>query len=216
MERFRSLPVWGCVALLCALACGSLTGCGALALAINTIRPNDIPAQFKGLENKRVVVVCRPVVELQFSGPNVPRELSRQVAMRLEKGVKKIKLVDEREIAEWVDENNWHSYIEVGKAMKADMVVGIDLEQFQLHQGPTLLQGQAAVNLAVIDVNDGGNRVFTQQIPSTFPNHTPIPISERLESDFRRQFLGVLAEQISRNFYPHDSHADFAGDANLQ
>jgi uncharacterized protein YbjQ (UPF0145 family) len=216
MERFRSFPVWVCVAISCAIVCASLTGCGMLAVAIQSIRPNDIPAKFKGLEEKRVVVVCRPVIELQFSGQNVPPELAHEVAMRLGKGVKKIKLVDEREVSEWLDENTWHNFVEVGKAMKADAVVGIDLEQFQLHQGPTLLQGQASLNVVVIDVRDGGKKVFNEHIPSMYPNHTPIPTSERSESEFRHQFVCVIAEQISRNFYPHDSQADFARDADLQ
>jgi hypothetical protein len=215
MDRFRLVPVWILVALGCAAVCAPLAGCGMVAVLAHAVMPNDIPAKFKGLEEKRVVVVCRPVVELKYSGARVPQELAQSVSQRLAKRVKKIKLVDDSEVEEWTDENDWHNFAEVGKAMKADIVVGIDLEQFQLHQGPTLLQGEAMLSVVVIDVHDGSKTVFSAQFPSKFPPHTPIPTSERTEQQFRHQFVQVLAEQVSRNFYPHDSRADFAGDADL-
>ena len=43
--------------------------------------------------------------------------------------------VDQRKIAKWTDENTWEEYSEVGKALKADMVVGIDLEGFSFSKG---------------------------------------------------------------------------------
>ena len=73
---------------------------------------------------------------LQFADSTVPRDLVRQVGERLTKKVKKIKVVDEREVSEWTDENSWQKFTEVGKALKADMVVGIELERFSLQQGP--------------------------------------------------------------------------------
>lgn len=215
MDRFRLVPVWIFVAFSCAAVCVPLAGCGMVAVLAHAMIPNDIPAKYKGLEEKRVVVVCRPVVELQFSNARVPQELSEAVAQRLSKRVKKIKLVDADEVAEFTDQNDWHNFSEVGKALKADMVIGIDMTKFQLQQGPTLLQGEAMLDVVVIDIHDGSKTVFSDQLPSRFPPHTPIPTSERLETEFRRQFIQVLAEQVSRNFYSHDSRADFAGDADL-
>jgi hypothetical protein len=218
MDRFRSFRASFLVAFSCAaVVCVSLSGCNWLSVLAYVVNPNDIAAKFKGLEEKRVVVVCRPVVELQFSDSGVPRDLTHAVSALLHNKVRKINLVDEREVAEWVDENTWHNFSEVGKAMKADMVVGIDLEQFQLHQGPTLFQGEAMLNIVVVDMNDGGRQVFAQPLSRIrFPPHTPIPASEKSEAEFRRQFISVLAEQIGRNFYAHESRVDFASDANLQ
>jgi hypothetical protein len=218
MDRFRFIRARFFVAISCVAfaACVSLAGCNWLSVALYAVNPNDIPAKFKGLQEKRVVVVCRPVVELQFADSVVPSELSHQVWMRLKKRVKKIELVDESEVAEWVDENSWHSFAEVGKALKADMVVGIDLEQFQLHQGPTLFQGEAMLNVVVVDVKEGNNPVFSEPLSRVrYPPHTPISASEKSEPEFRRQFISVLAEQIGRNFYAHESRVDFASDAGL-
>src|SRR6185369_10761854 len=128
----------------------------------------------------------------------------------------KIDLVDQREVAQWMDENHWQKFTELGRAFKADMVVGVELERFTLYQGPTLFQGSATVRVVVYDMQTGGKQVFERNIPRVlYPPHTPIPSAEKSEGEFRRQFITVLAEQISRHFYAHDSRADFATDAAL-
>jgi hypothetical protein len=209
--------LWQTAGLLFLLAVMLPTGCGWLSVAMYNMNPDDTPAEFKDLQEKRVVVVCRPVVELQFADSTVPRDLVQQVGERLTKKVRKIKVVDESEVSEWTDENSWQKFTEVGKALKADMVVGIELERFSLQQGPTLLQGNAAMRVVVYDMKEGGKQVFEKTMPRVlFPPNTPIPSAEKSEAEFRRQFLGVLAEQIGRQFYSHDSLEDFGVDANLQ
>jgi len=200
--------------VLAALSVISPAGCGWISLMMYNMNPNDTPAAFKDLHDKRVVVVCRPVVDLQFADSSVPRELTRQVAALLAQKVRKIDIVDDREASQWMDEHSWQKYSEIGKAMKADMVVGVDLERFTLEQGPTLLQGNAAFQIGVYDMSDGGKKVFEKSMPRLlYPPHTPISSSEKSEPEFRRQFIGVMAEQIGRQFYPHDSIDDFANDA---
>src|SRR5262245_54504414 len=192
--------------VLAALSVISPAGCGWISLMMYNINPNDTPAACNELRDKRVVIVCRPVVELQFADSAVPRELTRQVGALLQQKVRKIEIVDDREVSQWMDEHSWRKYTDVGKALKADMVVGIHLERFTLEQGPTLLQGNAALHVGVYDLSDGGKQVFEKSVPRIlYPPHTPIPSSERSEPEFRRLFIGVLAEQIGRQFYAYDS-----------
>jgi hypothetical protein len=192
-------------------------GCGWMSVVMYNMNPDDTPADFEGLQDKRVAVVCRPVAELQFADSTVPRDLVRQVSENISKKVKKVRVVDEREVSEWTDENSWQKFTDVGKALKADMVVGIELERFSLQQGPTLLQGNAAMRVVVYDMENGGKQVYEKTTPRVlFPPNTPIPSAEKSEGEFRRQFLGVLAERIGRHFYSHDSLQDFGVDANLQ
>ena len=74
-------------------------------------------------------------------------------------------MIDQRKVAKWTDENTWEEYSEVGKAMKADMVVGIDLESFSIFQGQTLYQGKANATIKVSIVSKGGKLVFDKSIP---------------------------------------------------
>jgi hypothetical protein len=187
-------------------------GCRGLATtAMYLIRGTDVDADFKELKGKKVAVVCRPLMSLQA---NVNRELAQQVTLLLQEKVSKIKTVEQKKIAKWTDENTWEEYTEVGKAMKADMVVGIDLEGFSLYQGTTLYQGRANVAIRVYDCTKGGKLVFEKNLPpAVYPPNSFVPTSERAEPEFRREFVLVLADQIARHFYAHDPHADMGQDA---
>ena len=197
-------------ALLPALGCQSV-----MLTAMYLFQGTDVDPDFKELKGKKVVVVCRPMVSLQYRNANVNRELAQQITRLLQEKVPKIKTVDQRKITKWTDENTWEEYAEVGKAMKADMVVGVDLEGFSLYQGQTLYQGNANATVRVYDCTKSGKMVFEKILPpSVYPRDSAVPTSERTEPEFRREFVLVLADQIARHFYAHDPYADVAQDAN--
>jgi uncharacterized protein YbjQ (UPF0145 family) len=191
------------------------TGCrSALATAVYLWKGNDVPPDFDELKGKKVAVVCRPLVSLQYRNATVARDLAQQITMLLQEKVSKIRTVDQRKVAKWTDENTWENFSEVGKAMKADYVVGIDLESFDLFQGQTLYQGKANASIHVYDCSKGNKLVFEKIIPqSVYPPNAGVPTSDKLEAEFRREFVAVLADQIARHFYAHDPNADLAQDA---
>jgi hypothetical protein len=199
------------IAALPAIGCSN-----ALFTVMYLFKGLEVPAEFNELKDKKVAVVCRPMVSLTYGNANVGRDLAQQVTLLLQDQVKKIKTIDQRKVAKWMDENTWEEYSEVGKAMKADMVVAIDLESFSIYQGQTLYQGKANATMRVSNCTKPGKNkeVFHKSIPqAVYPPNMPIPASDRTEPDFRREFVLVLANQIARHFYPHDPHADFGQDS---
>jgi hypothetical protein len=215
MDRFRSNPL-GIISALAAVAMSLATvaGCNVLATAMYVIEGTNTRADFDGLKGKTVAVVCRPVTSLHFRDSSVSHDLAKQVSMLLQKHVSKIKLIDQRDVFEWADENNWEEYVEIGKALKADMVVALDLEEFGLYQGQTLYQGKANMKLLVYDVSKGKTPVFERNLPqAVYPPNSAIPAGEKPEAQFRRQFVLYLAQTIARYFYDHDSTVDFASDS---
>jgi hypothetical protein len=208
--------VWHGLALSLALAMAALPaiGCrGVLTTAMYLIKGTDVDPDFTGLKGKKVAVVCRPLVTLQYRDAGVSRDLAQSITLLLEQRVPKIKTVDQRKVAQWIDENTWEEYSEVGKALKADIVVGVDLEGFSIFQGQTLYQGKANATVRVFDCQQGGKLLFEKILPQTvYPPNASIPTSEREEAGFRREFVAVLADQIARHFYAHDPHADLAQD----
>jgi hypothetical protein len=198
-----------------ALLVSTVTGCAStLATALYVIKGTNVDAEFRDLKEKRVAVVCRQLASLQYRDSNVPRDLATQIGNRLAENVPKIIVVDQQEVSEWTDENAWEEFTEIGKALDVDMVVGIELEDFRLHQGQTLYQGRANVEIKVYDLKDGGKMVFSKTPkPSVYPPNTGIPASEKQESQFRREYVNVLAEEIARHFYDHDSRVNFAVDS---
>ncbi len=116
---------------------------------------------------------------------------------------------------ERLDEHfEWTEYTEVGKALDAEMVVAIDLQDFNIFQGQTLYQGRANAKVWVYDCKNDGRVVFEKDLPqAVYPPNTGIPTSERQEPEFRREFVAILSDQIARHFYAHDAHADYVMDA---
>jgi hypothetical protein len=201
MTRLNSFrpAFWLSLCLLC------ITGCSAVSTIAYFINPNDTPAAYKGLTDKKTVVVCR-AESLEYSDPLIGRELSGVIGRKLEQNDKKITVIDDQKLADWTDRNDWSDYRQVGKALKSDMVVGVDIERFTIRQGPTLLQGQADVRISVYDIKDSGKKVWEYR-PATikFPPNAPIPAGERQEAEFRRQFIDIVAEYVAHNFYAYNS-----------
>ena len=205
------------VAALTVLAVFSAGGCQSLAITAAYLwHGTDQEAEFPGLKEKKVAVVCRPLVALQYRNAGAARELAQQVGVLLKAGIPKVKIIDQQKVAAWADENSWDEYTEVGKAMKADMVIGIDLTAFNVFEGQTLYRGKANLAVKVYDLSKekGSQLVFHKTLPqSIYPPNIAIPVSDKQEADFRTDFIGVLAEQVGRYFYAHDGNADIAQDA---
>ena len=202
------------VGLVLGLALASAGGCtNLLFTGAYMIRGTDVPAECNKLREKRVVVVCRPVVSLQYRNARVDQDLAQEVSVLLREKVPKIKMVDHRKVAEWMDEHAWEEYTEVGKALKADIVVGIDLEHFDLHQSQTLFQGRANTEVKAYDCHTG--KLLFKKRPSQliYPPNRVIQTSDVQEADFRREFIRILADQVARHFFAYDPHDDFALDS---
>jgi hypothetical protein len=201
MTRLNSIhpAFWLSLCLLC------FAGCSAVSTLAYFINPNDTPAAYAGLRDKKTVVVCR-AESLEYSDPLIGRELSGVIGKKLEQNDKKIAVVDDQKLADWTDRNDWSDYRKVGKALNSDMVVGVDIERFVIRQGPTLLQGQADVRISVYDIKENGKKVWEYR-PATikFPPNAPIPAGERQEAEFRRQFIDIVAEYVAHNFYAYNS-----------
>jgi hypothetical protein len=197
-----------CLAVLASLPL--VGGCSTLLTVAYLVQPADMPAEFAGLKGKHVAVVCRPIVELEFSDAGSARELARLIDAQLEKNVRKAKIIGQQEVARWLDEHAWVDYETVGKSLDADYVVGIDLERFRLHEGSTLYRGRATATVRVYDIAKG-EVAFEKRIDDfAFPANSAIPATDRSETEFRGMFLQMLSQRISRLFHAYESRETFA------
>ncbi len=215
MERLHSRSIAMTALVACTgLALALASGCSVLATAMYIIEGTNTKADFNQLKGKRVAVICRPVTSLHFRDSSASRDLAKQVGILLQQHVSKIELIDQRDVFEWADENSWDEYYEIGKALDADMVVGLDLEEFDLYEGQTLYKGKANVKIQVFDLAQGTQPVFERHLPqAVYPPNAAIPAGDKPESHFRRQFVDHLAQLIARYFYDHDATVDFASDS---
>lgn len=216
MDRCQNTSAQSFVSLL--LACSLLTssgGCAAVATAMYIVKGTDVAAEYKGLVGKRVAVVCRPSASLQYGKTAVAKEMAEAVSALLRANVRKIVVVPQQDIDEWMDENDWDEFTEVGEAVDADQVVAIEMDQFSLYQGQTTYQGRSGVRIEVYDMEHDGEIVYEKRPPEfLYPPNIGMPTFEKQETQFRREFVAAAAKDIAQNFYDHDSRVKFAEDAN--
>jgi hypothetical protein len=196
-----------CVASIVALSLVLTTGCNLLLTQLGYWSGgNLISAEYAGLEKQRVAIVC--VSDNASYGVGTESEmLARSVGSILNERVKEIDVVRQDEIADWIDKNDWSEvdYREVGKGVKADRIIAIDLAGFRLYEGQSLYRGRASVTITVYDMADGGKEVFRRPLPEIrFPANGVYHSSETSETAFRRAFIKVIAEQVARYFHEYD------------
>jgi hypothetical protein len=214
MER-RSLSLrWPVVVLSLVLLTSAVVGCKSALQSFTLLYEGyDIPAEWDGLKGKKVAVVCKPLTSQDFSNSGAARALSEGICERLKTHIKDIHVIDPQKVANLVDEKGMEDYLEIGKALKAEKVVAIDIESFGVLDGQTLFRGRSSVSIRVYDVAD--KKVEWRKSPPQFvyPRTGSTPAADVAETQFRNQFVEVLVEQIARFFYPHGRHDDFGSDA---
>jgi hypothetical protein len=219
MERLRTGPL-GLRSLAHALVAASMLvaagGCGAmLATGMYVIQGgNTVPPEFDGLKSERVVVVCRPPSSNEYRHAGASRAVSQKVSELLVNNLKNVDVVNPREVDNWLDESDWGDYKELAKAVKAEKVVYIELNDFDLFKGTTLYQGHADVSVTVYDMKNNGRLAWDRHLGELlYPTNSGIPAQDKPEQQFEREFVNVVATRVAENFYKHDANSDFALDA---
>ncbi len=203
--------------LLAMLAvCVPLTG-GCINLAANMIHAitgNMKAADYDGLKGQKVALVC--LTDEGMGTDATSTMLTSYIHSALNTNVKKIDLVRQSEVDRWLDAHGSSDadYLEVGKGVKADRVLAIEVLNMSLKNGATLFQGKSDITVTVYDVPEGGKILYRKQIPEfSFPKMGGPTITEISEAKFRARYLAIVARTISGLFYETDATADFALDA---
>jgi|688.fasta_scaffold38781_6 hypothetical protein len=191
------------------------TGCVSLvANLMHIIHGRDVPAPCDKLVGKRVAVVVNsesgmndmPVVIL---GRNIREILSAKV--------KDIELVPQNQVERWANEQDWEDvdYEAIGKGVKADYVVAVELIGLELKEGETLYRGRCDCFTTVYEVGKGSKPIYRAPPMQnfSFPSMGGQPTTGTDENSFRRVFLGIVAKRVARNFHPYNPDEDIAADA---
>lgn len=209
----------GSAAMLLSLVLGciflsSSTGCVRfIANMFHAIQGNERPAEYDGFKEQRVAVVCG--TDQGLSNDATSALMNGYIHMALNQNIKKIELVRPEEIERWLDAHSpdESDYVEIGKAVKAQKLLAIDLSKLRVKDGPTLYRGRCDVGVTVYDIANKGAIVYRKQIPEfTFPKDSAA-IADTSESKFRNLFLKIIANKVAGLFYPVDATAEYGLDA---
>lgn len=205
------------VVLVMTLTAVTQAGCvGLVANLVHTVRGDKVAAEFEGLKNQRVAVITVSDNSI-FENDPAARMLGREVGEILEVEVDGLQLVREDEIAAWRDNNGWDQldFVTIGRGVKADKVVAIELIGLKLRDGATLYRGQVTANTTVYDVATGSKEFRRSLDDYSYPVTGGQYTSETTEKRFRKVFLAVLSDQIARYFHAYDYRDSVALDAAL-
>ena len=202
------------VALL--LTCLVLAQAGCLGITSNLMHmvgADMIPPEYEGLEESRLVIVTS--TESSHYKDDVSAQiLSKSVGAILTQKVDDVKLVRQSEIDQWRDRVGWENndMVALGKAVEADKVVAIELDNLKLRDGKSMYRGSADVVVTVYDCVTGDELYRREVDEYTFPATAGQHITETSESRFRKVYLGMLAAEIGRSFHAYDLSDTFALD----
>lgn len=210
LSRWSALIV-GAVLLM------STSGCVGLAAQIlYMIKGSQIEAECPiKLEDKRVAVVC--LSKGSLGNGSEASALARGVAAILRSQVKEIEMVRYTEIEDWMDTNDWDQidYRAVGRGVNADLLIAIDLSSISYYEGSvTLYKGRATYTITLYDMEKGGKQAWQKSVPEfAFPAHGGRPSTDMIETQFKQEFLKLVAQDIARCFHSYEKIESLAGDA---
>jgi hypothetical protein len=216
MDRRSLLHRWLLALVSLSLLLAAVIGCKSGLETIAILWTGyDIPGEFDGLKGMKVAVVCKPVASQEFSNSGAARAMEEGISERLKAHIKDIKIIDPQKVNDLIDEKGMEDYLAIGRKLKADKVVAVDIESFGIFDGPTLYRGRSTISISVYDVAEK-NREWHKSPPIIeYPRTGSIPMADQPENDFRNKFVGILSERIARFFYGHDMHADYGDDADV-
>jgi hypothetical protein len=225
--RDRQLVKWAFRAILLCLPMVSLallSGCNPAALAMMLMPFTDDREQPKcklaaAHEEKTVAVVTwfgNRDVQLYPELVPADNELSEKMGALLRDRHKanneRVKIVPNAQVRVYqnkVASDTW-SPAELGKKVKADYVIALEINALSLHQkgsGNTLFRGTTEIAVRVYDLSKaaGEQVMFDEIYQRAYPKESPMDAAGSV-TQFRALFLNHVARDLSRWFaaYSHD------------
>ena len=144
-------------------------GTGCVSLAANllyAIRGNDLPAEYAGLNGKRVALLCD--VDCAVANDAASSLLTSYIGAILSQRLAKSELVKQDEVERWREIEGWSggNPAAVGSGVNADQVVAIQVTNLKLRDGATLFRGRCDIEVSVYDVAADGQLVFQNRLVS--------------------------------------------------
>jgi hypothetical protein len=221
---------WQWVGLLLLGTVAWCTGCNLLALPYFLLDTDaNHPAKCKLASEDhekevRIVILTFAGLETRPEFLRVDRELSSALAKQLKESFtankEKVVIASTVQIEKYKDEHpNWHAMDleEIGKHFRADYVIDLEIDSLTLYEPGsrnTLYRGHAEISISVVDVHKPGEEpIYKEEYSCEYPKtRGPIPAGDTNPQQFRQQFLGHVAKQLSWRFTAHPTEDDFSCD----
>jgi len=204
--------------LLCGLLAAVATsgGCSSAmarwwAYVVAGGREQKVKAEFEGLSGKTVAVVVYTDLRTQYEYPDLNLTLSSAICGRLEKNVKKIKIIPATRVVHYQDQNIYWPEMdktELGKALGANYVIYVPLEEFatRVPDSSYLYRGRVACEPSVYDVSKPPREARVKKfdkIRVQYPEHEPSGMVNENDRQIRAETEKRFADRVAWKFYDH-------------
>ena len=203
-------------AFVIAPALASGTGCVSLtANLMRMVYGNDIPPEYVGLKDQKIVIVCSD--EKGYCQSDTTSQVSRGLQAIVTNKLRKATVVPQSRIDNWLasDAEGADVAPQIGRALEADVVILVDMRGMTLHDGATMYRGKSDITVELFDV-EKGEVAFRKNLHGfTYPQNAAIGRTEMEEEKFQRIYLNEVAIRVSQLFVPSPMGSDIATDARL-
>jgi hypothetical protein len=202
-------------------------GCSPAALSFLVLPWVDdkIPAKCKlaSPDKEVTVAVVSWFGSLEVRPEIMPAEaeLSERVCTQLRERFKynkeKVKIVPPSQVRAFQNKltgNGPWSPIEIGKQVKADYVVALEINSLSVYEYKSrqLFRGNTEVSVKAYDLAkpEGEQGIFEEIYRREYPRAQPVDASSTSVIQFRTRFLDRIAQDVSKLFsaYPYDQRLD--------
>ena len=196
------------VALLAVLA----GGCNyLLPLAFLGNPKEKVPPEFDKLAGKRALILVWAHPATLFDYPHVQFELANYVGDKLQAELKNTTVVDPVRVADYRErtlEGSPDPQV-VGREFDADMVVYIELLQFQIRDpdAPDYLRARIEASIAVYDLHaerDQSGVYQLKPVDVVYPEHSGVLFNSSNSTTVRQAAYLLFAEKVARKFYEYE------------
>jgi hypothetical protein len=185
-----------------------------------------IPPKCASLKGKRVVILTSSAGGLRTDYLNIDREIAKKLAEILRTNIKKIDVVDPAQVVAWVEgKPTWTDPAEAARAFDADVVIFLELREFQIQDpsSPGLFGGRSNIGVQVVELahpkDDRGKPmndrpkeskvIYDNDCTSAYPVAGHLPIEASLNSAvFKNKFLDIVVKEVSWGFVEHSPGDD--------
>lgn len=184
-----------------------------MAHLLYIVKGHDIPAAYSGFAGKRVAVVV--TTESSSFGPDSLADTMQQyLHLKLASNIKDIILVPPTEVKNWIDLNQTDgtNLVDLGRGVGADLVFGVDVDNYRIREGRTMYKGRADIEVSVVETATGEKTFAFGPDQFEYPENGR-PAMNTTDRQFQAFYLSWLTERLARNFYKHDGITDYADDA---
>jgi len=194
--------------LLSVLGLGGMTGCSWLApLIFMGEHKERVPAEFNKLPGHSVAIATWAEQDTLFDYPHVRMELSLHIADRLASNIEGLGIADGRRIEDYLQRTlaNTIDPIEIGERFKSDMVIYIELLEFQIRdpQSPDFLNPRIDASVTVFDISEDPENPKSYDLTPVRIERTGGLFNETSAQVARKALYEEFAETVARKFYEH-------------